>query len=124
MVKLPFRFKDYLSDPKTFSLTKQDSLLGTIATFKKSTNPEEDADDQDGKDRAYLMTLELPSKRQKISDRETIQFEVAFPPRAQIEEARRQNNLTIGNKAEKDFALEVQESQEGNNKSKLKGQLK
>jgi hypothetical protein len=43
IVKLPHKFKEYLSDQETFTLSKRDLILGQLMPLKKTalSNPEE-----------------------------------------------------------------------------------
>lgn len=140
LVKLPNKLKECLTNPRVFSLSKHDAIIGQVFQNQKkepARNPEnyddDDVDlfplspqsqrsnkvvnDQDEIDCTLRLDMPTaPSKRQKTSDTtEAIFFNLKLPSLASCREQREKSN---------NWGLEVCETSDSMNKRKIKGQLK
>ena len=79
MVKLPNKLKDYLKDPTLFTLGSFDEVIGTINGPGRVENPE--SAPSLGKRTGFdmLMRLDIPVKRQKVTETVSVDFDVIFP---------------------------------------------
>ena len=110
LVKLPNKLKEYLRrDPDTFSFSLEDDTIGILEN-------EVECDDNNPEVRTLKrpsfkarMTLNIPVKRQKVTDMQSMKFDMLFPeitPLRDLSEARQ-------------FAMKVDETQDA-----IKGKIR
>ena len=84
LVQLPNKLRDLLKQPEVFTLTAESEEIGTIVQIETKGEPNPESNDLSslqGKRMGFRAkcTLEVPIKRQKVTETQSLTFELTFP---------------------------------------------
>jgi len=113
LVKLPNKLKEFLRrDPATFNLALEDDTIGTLENEQAGSDTANNPESKSCKRPSFKgrLTLNIPVKRQKVTDIQTLHFDVVFP---EVDSQRPLSDV-------KHFAMKLEETQDNSIQGKVR----